>query len=210
MRIRIRSDRLIFGLPDPHLFSLDPDPDPTCNNGFIKLFSSWTNYKPEFNKFKFKMMVSWAGSGSKGKKWIFIPAYGSESMSNAFFNSKNVKCSECLGKTPTIITVSRSSEDDYCPPNQVRIWLLDQWPVWRIPDPIFRMLESGFWSGHNNQRQKCHFSKSYFVFVLCTRETIRVGLSNAFFRQVGSGFKFFYMAKSLKKKDNMYVEPHPG
>jgi len=26
---------------------------------------------------------------------------------------------DCLGKTPTIITVSRSSEDDYCPPNQV-------------------------------------------------------------------------------------------
>ena len=35
MRIRIRSDPLIFGPPDP-----DPDPDPTCNNGFIKLFSS--------------------------------------------------------------------------------------------------------------------------------------------------------------------------
>jgi len=26
---------------------------------------------------------------------------------------------DCLGKTPTIITVSRSSQDDYCPPNQV-------------------------------------------------------------------------------------------
>ena len=35
-------DPVIFGLPDPPpvLFSLDPDPDPTCNNGFIKLFSS--------------------------------------------------------------------------------------------------------------------------------------------------------------------------
>ena len=31
MRIRIRSDPLIFG---------PPDPDPTFNNGFIKLFSS--------------------------------------------------------------------------------------------------------------------------------------------------------------------------
>ena len=42
IRIRIRSDPLICGLPDPDpvLFSLDPDPDPTCNNGFIKLFSS--------------------------------------------------------------------------------------------------------------------------------------------------------------------------
>ena len=40
MRIRIRSDPLIFGPPDPVLFSADPDPDPTCNNGFIKLFSS--------------------------------------------------------------------------------------------------------------------------------------------------------------------------
>ena len=26
--------------PDPVLFSTDPDPDPTCNNGFIKLFLS--------------------------------------------------------------------------------------------------------------------------------------------------------------------------
>ena len=36
MRIRIRSDPLIFGLPDPDslLFSLDP----TCNNGFINYF----------------------------------------------------------------------------------------------------------------------------------------------------------------------------
>ena len=52
MRIRIRSDPVIFGPPDPDpdpvLFSLDPDPDPapdpdpdpTCNNEFIKLFSS--------------------------------------------------------------------------------------------------------------------------------------------------------------------------
>ena len=44
MRIRIRSDPLIFGPPDPDplLFSLDPDP--TCNNGFIDLFSK---NKPE-------------------------------------------------------------------------------------------------------------------------------------------------------------------
>ena len=42
MRIRIRSDPLIFGLPDPLLFS--PDLDPTCNNGNIKLFSSGTKY----------------------------------------------------------------------------------------------------------------------------------------------------------------------
>ena len=49
MMIRIRSDPLIFGPPDPLLFSLDPDPllffigsgpDPACNNGFLKLFSS--------------------------------------------------------------------------------------------------------------------------------------------------------------------------
>ena len=40
MRIRIRSDPVIFGPPDPVLFSTDPDPDPTCNNGFIKLFLS--------------------------------------------------------------------------------------------------------------------------------------------------------------------------
>ena len=35
-------DPLIFGPPDPDsvLFSLVPDPDPTGNDGFIKLFSS--------------------------------------------------------------------------------------------------------------------------------------------------------------------------
>ena len=32
-----RSDPLIFG---PLLFSSDPDPDPPCNNGYMKLFSS--------------------------------------------------------------------------------------------------------------------------------------------------------------------------
>ena len=37
-RMRIRSDPLIFSPPDPVLFSLDPDPDPTCNNGYIKSF----------------------------------------------------------------------------------------------------------------------------------------------------------------------------
>ena len=33
-------DPVIFGPPDPDpvLFSTDPNPDPTCNNGFIKLF----------------------------------------------------------------------------------------------------------------------------------------------------------------------------
>ena len=28
-------------------FSLDPDPDPTCNNGFIKLYSSWEQNKDQ-------------------------------------------------------------------------------------------------------------------------------------------------------------------
>ena len=42
--MRIRSDPLIFGLPDPLLFS--PDPDPTCNSGYINLFSSLTKHKP--------------------------------------------------------------------------------------------------------------------------------------------------------------------
>ena len=40
--------------PDPVLFSTDPDP--TCNNGFIKLFLSWTKYKSESTKSKHKMM----------------------------------------------------------------------------------------------------------------------------------------------------------
>ena len=36
-------DPVIFGPPDPDpvLFSADPDPDPTCINGFIKLFLSF-------------------------------------------------------------------------------------------------------------------------------------------------------------------------
>ena len=45
MRIRIRSDPLIFCSPDPVLFSADPHP--TYNNWFLKLFSFWTKYKPE-------------------------------------------------------------------------------------------------------------------------------------------------------------------
>ena len=42
-------DPVIFGPPDPDpvIFSTDPDPDPTCNNGFIKLFLSRTKYKSE-------------------------------------------------------------------------------------------------------------------------------------------------------------------
>ena len=42
MRIRIRSDPLIFCPPDldldPVLFSTDPNP--TCNNGYMKVFLS--------------------------------------------------------------------------------------------------------------------------------------------------------------------------
>ena len=30
-----KPDPLIFGLPVPVLFSSDPYPDPTCNNGYI-------------------------------------------------------------------------------------------------------------------------------------------------------------------------------
>ena len=62
-RIRIQSDPLIFGLPDPDLDPLilgppDADLDPSCNNGFIKLFTSPTKYRlPRLNKFKHKMMV---------------------------------------------------------------------------------------------------------------------------------------------------------
>ena len=49
MRIRIRSDPLIFCRRIRYFLS-DPDPDPTCNNRFIKLFST-------INKFKHKMMA---------------------------------------------------------------------------------------------------------------------------------------------------------
>ena len=57
MRIRIRSNLVIFGPPDPY---------PTCNNGFIKLFLSWTKYKSE-------------STNSSIKWWViisnFIPTY---------------------------------------------------------------------------------------------------------------------------------------
>ena len=62
--MRIRSDSVIFGLPNPVLFSSYPDP--TCNNGFIKLFSSWTKYKPEITKLSLK----WWFIGS-----TFMPSY---------------------------------------------------------------------------------------------------------------------------------------
>ena len=58
--IRIRSDPLLYGHADPALFSLDP----TCNNGFIKLFLFWTEYEPESTNYFFP---SWAGSGSVEK-----------------------------------------------------------------------------------------------------------------------------------------------
>ena len=63
MRIRIRSDPVIFGPPDPDpvLFSTDPDPDPdpdpTCNNEFIKLFLSWIKYKSESTNSSIKLWV---------------------------------------------------------------------------------------------------------------------------------------------------------
>ena len=64
IRIRIRSDPLIFGQPDPVLFSTDPDP--TCYNGSIKLFLSWTKYESE-------------STTSSIKWWViilnFIPTY---------------------------------------------------------------------------------------------------------------------------------------
>ena len=56
MRIRIRSDPLIFGPQDPYpvLFSWEPDPDPTCNNVFIKLLNK---IYIRINKFKLEIMV---------------------------------------------------------------------------------------------------------------------------------------------------------
>ena len=37
--------------------SRDEDPDPTCNNGFIKLFLSWTKYKSESTNSSIKWWV---------------------------------------------------------------------------------------------------------------------------------------------------------
>ena len=82
---------LDFWLWKHYFFSLDLYPGPTCNNGFIKLFSSWTKYKPEstnsslkwwftrsnfmptYLKYKYMFFSSFrikVGSGSKEKNWI--------------------------------------------------------------------------------------------------------------------------------------------
>ena len=48
--------------PDPRLFSSDP----TCNNGYVKLFSSWTTYNPETTNSSVKL---WSIKSN------FIPTY---------------------------------------------------------------------------------------------------------------------------------------
>ena len=62
VRIRIRSESMIFGLSDPVLFS--PDPDPKCNNGYILcihiFFLMLCLYKEMNIFFSFRMKV---GSG---------------------------------------------------------------------------------------------------------------------------------------------------
>ena len=37
--------------------TFSPDPDPTCNNGYIELFHLEQNINKKFNKFKLKMVV---------------------------------------------------------------------------------------------------------------------------------------------------------
>ena len=39
-------DPFIFGLPDPDPLLFSSDPDPTCNNGYIKLFYLEPNINP--------------------------------------------------------------------------------------------------------------------------------------------------------------------
>ena len=106
-RKRKEKNRLYFYRdedPDPVIFSTDPDP--TCNNGFIKLFLSWTKYKSEstnssikwwfiisnfmptylkyeyiFSSFRFKVGSGFFFQLSRirihGKKcWILIHAFG--------------------------------------------------------------------------------------------------------------------------------------
>ena len=48
-------DTLIFGLSDPDPLLFSSDPDPTCNNGYIKLLSSSTKYEQKSTN-KLKMM----------------------------------------------------------------------------------------------------------------------------------------------------------
>jgi len=55
MKIWIRSDPLIFGRPDPDSILYSLDPDPTCNNGYIKSFSSSTKYKPDSTNSSIKL-----------------------------------------------------------------------------------------------------------------------------------------------------------
>ena len=40
--------------PDPVLYSTDPEPDPTCNNGFINLFYLEQNINIFFLHFDFR------------------------------------------------------------------------------------------------------------------------------------------------------------
>ena len=57
MRIRFRSDPLIFGPPDPDPLLFSVDPDPTCNKWSIKSFSSWTKYKQESTNSSLRLWV---------------------------------------------------------------------------------------------------------------------------------------------------------
>ena len=55
---------LAFQIRFRYLFSLDPDL--TCNNGFIKLFSFWTKYNPELTNSSLKGWFIWS---------TFVPTY---------------------------------------------------------------------------------------------------------------------------------------
>ena len=97
-RIRIRSDPLIFRPPDPVLFTLDPDP--TCTNGFIKLISSWTEYKSESTNSSIKLLFIISK---------FMPTY--LKCESFFFSS--------FTTTWTYSTEIRSDPLIFCPPNLV-------------------------------------------------------------------------------------------
>ena len=101
MRIRIRWDPLIFGPPDPVLFSLDPNLSnyfhlgtiykPESTNSSLKWWFMRSNYMPTYLKYKYifffililsriRIFFSWAGSGSMEKN------VGSSSLDMFFFH----------------------------------------------------------------------------------------------------------------------------
>ena len=111
----IRSDPLIFGPPDPVLFSLDPEP--TCNNGFIELFSSWkkNGQCPKLLNVNRKVYVCTCWNWNPGDKLhqlsIFLDV-GHEHESAVVERQSDIHCLE-IKKIDAHCTVCPKSSDPF-------------------------------------------------------------------------------------------------